>query len=222
MEHAELLAIIARDEDGRHQFKADATNATALASEMAAFSNSGGGQILIGVKDNGTIAGLTRDDMRRLNQLVSNAASQGVRPPINPYTENVALPDGLVMVITIADGISKPYMDNNGVTWVKSGADKRKVTSREELQRIFQSAGLIHGDEIPVHGLTAADIDREYFSRFFEQQYGESLEEQPLPLEQLLENMDVVRDGALNMAGALVFAKQPQRRLPVCMVKCVS
>ena len=222
MKSSELLEIIARDEDGRHQFKANMTNANSLAAEMTAFSNSGGGCILIGVNDDGTITGLMRSDMGRLNQLVSNAATQCVRPPINPQTENVALPDGLVMVITVADGISKPYMDNNGVTWVKSGADKRKVTSREELQRIFQSAGLIHGDEIPVHGLTAGDIDREYFSRFFDKQYGERLEEQNVPLEQLLENMELLRDGALNITGALVFAQQPQRRLPVFMAKCVS
>ncbi|MCP4396541.1 MAG: ATP-dependent DNA helicase RecG [bacterium] len=222
MESAELLSIIAHEEDGKHQFKSNVSNVNALAAEMAAFSNSGGGYILIGVNNDGAIAGLTREDMRRLNQLVSNAASQSVRPPINPQTENIALPDGLVMVVKVADGINKPYMDNNGVTWVKSGADKRKVTAREEMQRIFQSAGLIHGDEIPVNGLTADDIDRECFSSFFEKQYGETLEEQGVPIERLLENMDLLRDGMLNIAGALIFAKKPQRRLPVFIVKCVS
>lgn len=43
------------------------------------------------------------------------------------------------MVITVFEGISKPYADNNGVYWVKSGADKRRVTSREEVQRMLQS-----------------------------------------------------------------------------------
>ena len=89
METTELLAIISRDEDGRHQFKADFRNVDSLAAEMVAFSNSGGGQILIGITDGGQVSGLTRDDMGRLNQLISNAASQSVRPPINPQTENV-------------------------------------------------------------------------------------------------------------------------------------
>ncbi len=97
MESTELLAIIARDEDGKHQFKSNCRNVNSMAAEMAAFSNSGGGQIFIGVNDDGAIAGLTRADVRRLNQLVSNAASQSVRPPIHPQTENVALPDGLVI-----------------------------------------------------------------------------------------------------------------------------
>jgi hypothetical protein len=35
-------------------------------------------------------------------------------------------------------------MDGKGRIWVKSGADKRQVTAREEMQRMFQDAGLIH------------------------------------------------------------------------------
>lgn len=150
METAELLEIVSRDEDSRHQFKANLTNETSLGQEMVAFSNSGGGSIYIGVSNDGTFSGLVRDDMGRLNQLVSNAASQQVRPPINPLTENIPTPNGLVMRVVVPDGMSKPYMDKNGVIWVKSGSDKRKATSREEVQRLYQSAGLIHGDEIPV------------------------------------------------------------------------
>ena len=39
METTELLEIISRDEDSRHQFKADVTNETSLGQEMVAFSN---------------------------------------------------------------------------------------------------------------------------------------------------------------------------------------
>lgn len=223
MEAAELLEIIARDEDGKHQFKANVTNATGLATEMVAFSNSGGGQIFIGVNDNGQLAGLGREDMGRLNQLVSNAASQSMHPPINPQTENIALPSGeLVMVVSISDGISKPYMDNSGAIWVKSGADKRKVTSREEIQRIYQNMGLIHADEIPVDGLSIADVDLDYFKAFFEKTFGEDLGKQELPFPKLLENMNLMDEGVLNLSGALLFARSPQFKLPVFVVKAIS
>jgi ATP-dependent DNA helicase RecG len=221
METTELLEIIARGEDGKHQFKANVTNQNSLASEMVAFSNSGGGRLIIGVNDDGSVSGLTREDMARLNQLVSNAASQSVRPAINPSTENILLAEGLVMVVTIANGMSKPYMDKDGVIWVKNGSDKRKATSREEIQRMYQSAGLLHGDELAVNGLSVADLDLDYFSRFFEQQYGETLDNQDVPLPKLLENMNLMNDGVLNISGALLFAKTPQFRLPVFMVKAV-
>jgi ATP-dependent DNA helicase RecG len=108
MNSTELQAIIDRGEDGKHQFKSNVTNVNALAAEMVAFCNSSGGIILIGVNDDGSYAGLTLEDMGRLNQLVANAASQSVRPPINPQTENIALANGLVMAVQIPQGISKP------------------------------------------------------------------------------------------------------------------
>ena len=222
METSEILEIIARGEDGKHQFKANFTNVNSLAAELVAFSNSGGGTIFIGVSDDGTFAGLSRQDMGRLNQLVSNAASQSVRPPINPQTENVLMPEGLVMVVSVPDGISKPYMDNNGVIWVKSGSDKRKVTSREEMQRMYQSAALIYGDKIPASGLTVADLDKDYFKTFFEKNFGESVDEQDIPLPIILENMNLMKDGVLNVSGALLFAKNPSFRLPVFIVKAAS
>lgn len=222
METQELLSIIANGEDSRHQFKADFTNANAVAAEMVAFSNSKGGILLIGVNDDGSVSGLDTGDMARLNQLISNAASQSVRPPINPITENIALPAGMVMVVTIDQGISKPYMDNQGFIWVKSGSDKRKVTAREELQRIYQEAALVHADEIPVQGTSVSDVDMEFFESFFEQYMGERLVDQEVSFPQLMENMNLMRSGQLNLCGALLCAKRPQLRLPVFIVKAVA
>jgi len=222
METSELLEIIARDEDSTHQLKADVKNETSLAQEMIAFSNTLGGMLIIGASDDGTISGLTRKDMGRLSNLISNAASQQIKPPINPMTENISLVDGLVMVVHIPKGISKPYMDKNGVIWVKSGADKRKATAREEIQRMYQSAGLLHGDEILVPTMTVGDLDERVFSAFYEKQYEETLQDHELPLAQLVNNLNLSRDGVLNIAGALLFGKNAALRLPAFIVKCVT
>ena len=74
METIELLEIVARGEDSRHQFKEDATNATSLAAEIVALANSGGGQIFIGVANDGTIRAHDTVSVDRLNQLIANAA----------------------------------------------------------------------------------------------------------------------------------------------------
>ncbi len=222
MEAQELLSIIANGEDSKHQFKANVTNVDAAAAEMVAFSNSKGGVLLIGVNDDGGIAGLNIGDMARLNQLISNAASQSVRPPINTITENIALPSGMVMVVLIEQGMNKPYMDNQGFIWVKSGSDKRKVTAREEMQRMFQEAALVHADEIPAPRTSVADVDREFFESFFEQFVGEPLAAQDIPLPRLLENMNLMRAGQLNLGGALLFAIKPQLHLPVFIVKAAA
>jgi predicted HTH transcriptional regulator len=108
METLELLEILRRGEDSRRQFKKNVTNVDALTSDMVAFSNGDGGKMLIGVNDDGTIAGLSDDAVRRLNQLISNAASQGVQPAINPVTENVRTDRGLIVLVDVRSGLNKP------------------------------------------------------------------------------------------------------------------
>lgn len=182
--------------------------------------------MLIGVNDQGVVVGLLADDIRRINQLISNTATNSVRPSINPETENISVGGRLVMVVTLHEGISKPYTDNKGVVWVKSGADKRRVTSREEIQRILQSAGLVHADEVPVEGTTVGDIDLEHFGSFFEQQYGEplydELEKKGVSLVQLLNNLGLAREATLNLAGLMIFGRNPQRHRPAFVVKAIS
>lgn len=221
METVELLEIAARGEDSRHQFKENVTNASSLAAEIVAFANSGGGEIFIGIANDGTIHGHDAESVHRLNQLIGNAASDLVRPPINPLTENVPISTGVVIVVTVPDGISKPYLDNNGAIWVKSGSDKRRVTAREELQRMFQTARLVYGDDVPVPGTSISDIDLDYFRRFYRTRYEQDLEEQGQSLGQVLSNMRLLSDGTLTVSGILLFAKDPQVFLPVFHVKAV-
>ncbi len=222
METTELIDLLSRGEDSRQQFKADMTNADALAAEIVAFCNTAGGRIFIGVNDDSSVRGLSGADVARLNQLIANAASQVVRPAVNPLTENVPHPNGTVMVVSISEGVNKPYMDKNGTIWVKNGSDKRRATSREELQRLFQQAGLVHADETPVAGLSAGDVDMPYFEGFFEQQFGEPVAQHNQPLPQLLSNMNLMNQGQLNVAGSLLFARAPQYALPAFIVKAVA
>ena len=114
----DLHKTVALGEDSSRQFKADVRNVDSLASEMAAFANCNGGTILIGVADNGSMPGLTPEDVSRINQLIGNAASQHVRSPLTVQSENVALENGrIVIVLTVPKGIDKPYFDKCGVIW---------------------------------------------------------------------------------------------------------
>ena len=226
MEAIELIELIGRGEDSRTQFKQTVTNSESVAGDLVAFSNSKGGRLIIGVNDQGTVVGLSTDDIRRINQLVSNTVTNCVRPSVNPTTENVSVGGLLVMVVTVQEGISKPYADNNGVFWVKSLADKRRVTSREEVQRMLQSADLVHADEVPVAGTTAEDLDLDHFRAFFEKFYGETLDNaldrDGFSLARLLNNLGLARDATLNLAGLMIFGRQPQRHRPAFVVKAVS
>ena len=152
---AQLLEHIALGEDSTRQFRRTVQQADTLAAGLVAFANSGGGSLLIGVGDDGSICGLDGEQVRHINQLLSSTASQHVCPPIQLVTHNLATPQGLVVHVHIPDGLSKPYLDRLGRIWVKQGAGKRHITTREEMLRMFQRAGLVYVDAMPVSGSTA-------------------------------------------------------------------
>ena len=218
----ELHSQVARGEDSSRQFKRDATNADGLAAEMAAFANSEGGVIFLGVGDDGSIPGLEFGDVARLNQLVGNAASQNVRSPLSVSTENVAVGQGrLVIVLQVPKGQDKPYFDRTGVIWLKSGADKRRVNSREELSRLFQSAGQFHADELPTKA-NLDKLDRLRFRDFLRDAYQRPFPEDPEALRTLLQNMNLAAEnGMLNLAGVLLFAEQPEWIQPQFILKAI-
>ena len=222
MNRSEIKKQISLGEDSRHQFKVNLRSVDSLAAEMAAFANSEGGTIFIGVADDGSIPGLLSKDVNRINQLISNAASQHVRSPLTVQTENIpADSNRIIIALTVPKGIDKPYFDKNGVIWLKSGSDKRRVNSKEELRRLFQSVDQFHADELP----TKADIDKLdklRFRDFLRDTYNQQFPEDRQSLIKLLQNMNLVADnGMLNLAGVLLFAEKPEWIKPQFVIKAI-
>lgn len=216
------LSQISLNEDSKRQFKSDIKNAESLASEMAAFSNSEGGKIFIGVADDGSIPGLSTEDVNRINQLISNSASHLVRSSIVVQTENIRLKNGkIVIVVTVPKGLDKPYFDKNGVIWLKCGADKRRVNTKEELRRLFQISDQFHADELPVKAGIEA-IDKLRFRDFLRDVYNQEFPNSPEEELTLLQNMNLATgQGKLNLAGLLIFGEQPERIKPQFTIKAV-
>ncbi|HEV3270084.1 MAG TPA: RNA-binding domain-containing protein [Candidatus Rhabdochlamydia sp.] len=222
MDLNELKKIISRGEDSCHQFKEDIRNGDSLAAEMVAFSNSRGGYIFIGVSNKGDLIGLSSRDVDRINQLISNSASQHVRSPIAVHTENISVnSDRTIIILAIPKGIDKPYFDNQGVIWLKSGADKRRIHSKEELRRLFQEADLLHADEIPTRA-GIETINSKNFLDFIKNVYNEVLPDSNLERLKLLENMNLSSNNRLNLAGLLLFGDKPQLYKPEFIVKSVT
>ncbi len=222
MDLSDLKVIISRSEDSRHQFKEDIRNGDSLAAEMVAFSNSRGGFIFIGVSNKGELVGLSSTDVDRINQLISNSASQHIKSPITIQTENVLLNSGrVVIILTVPEGIDKPYFDNQGVIWLKSGADKRRIHSKEELRRLFQEVDLIHADEVPTRA-GIESINSKSLQDFLKNVYKEVLPDSNIERLKLLENMNLSTNNQLNLAGLLLFGNKPQLYKPEFVVKAVT
>jgi ATP-dependent DNA helicase RecG len=124
---SELQAQVALSEASHRQFKQDLQSLAALAAEMAAFANSEGGVILLGVADDGSLPGLSLADVSRLNQMISNVAAQHVRSPLTVQTENVDLEKGVALLLRL---LTPWYSNPSLCTVLESVFSPRKQSQR--------------------------------------------------------------------------------------------
>jgi predicted HTH transcriptional regulator len=219
----ELLNLIRKGESSTVQFKERAPHPDSLAHEIIAFSNSKGGMILFGVNDKtGAVNGLTFAEIQQLNQQIVNVASTKVYPPVFLTTETVLVDEQAVVVVSVPEGAHKPYKDSNGTIYLKNGADKRKVTSNEELARLLSSGGMIYADEQPIYGSSIEDVDIDLFDTIIQRKYKKTLSELNLDKKQALANLNLAHDGVLTLAGLLLLSKKRQQFRPLFSVQCVS
>lgn len=220
MTQTDLLELIENGENSGVEFKRDGIDNRALAKEIVAFANLRGGSIILGVADDGTIEGITRE---KLEEWVMTACRDKIRPEIIPYFEMVknVQPGKDVAVITVESGWSVHcvWHDNHRAYYVRVGSESREA-SPEELERLFQQRGAFRLEIRPVSGTTISDLDLRRIREYFEHIRGQMV---PLPTdregwEKLLINTEfLAQQGdriSATVAGLLLFSPTPNRFLP--------
>lgn len=226
MTEKELLEIAACGETSKVQFKELLDNQASVAAEMVAMSNSKGGQILFGIKDKtGEICGLEYSQIQEIGNKLASIATELVKPQIFINTETVSVningETKRVLVVSIEEGIAKPYKDQQGIIWIKQGGDKRKLTDNNEQIRLFQQSGLIYVDEMIVPNTAFSDLDKEKIAAYLSKIDGEEHSTENIT-EQICKNLNILKDNRLTLGGLLFFAKKPQKFRPAFCVKAVS
>jgi ATP-dependent DNA helicase RecG len=220
----ELGALIAGGEDSFTEFKSPQVTTRELAKELCAFSNSGGGRVLIGVDDDGSIVGSEGWDEERL----MNVARTLLDPPIVPGYQRIRLQADTEIIVASAErGVEKPYAVAGGEGkryFIRAGSTSRDA-SREELIRLTQASGAVAGDLRPVIGATIKDLDDHLLEARFANR-------RTLRWEALSESerRDVLVNGEIlhrethgpTVAGLLCYGRTPEERLPFATVNCVS
>lgn len=223
MTKTELLELIRNGENSGVEFKRDDVHADSLAKEVAAVLNLEGGHILLGVEDDGTVSGLTRD-LPAAEQWVMNVCREQVRPAVIPYWETVPWDSARVVgVMSLpADSPDKPYKAKRGTAWVtfvRVGSTSREAT-REEEARLYQASGMMRYDIKAVSGTTIQDLDlrrlENYLGDVLQQDSPAADDDQSW--EETLLNLDLLmrdRGHVMTTVGSLLlFGNNPNRFLP--------
>uniref|UniRef100_Q3ARL2 Putative transcriptional regulator n=1 Tax=Chlorobium chlorochromatii (strain CaD3) TaxID=340177 RepID=Q3ARL2_CHLCH len=218
-----IKELISKGETSSTQFKLNISNELSIAQEMVAFANTKGGRILIGVDDKTwEVIGLTDNDIRRLTNLLVNASSEHIKPPLFIETETFIIDDKKIIVVVVPEGSDKPYKDKDGIIFLKNGANKRKVTNNEEILRLLSKGKHLFADELPVNQATIEDINKDKFDKFFLREFNAEYEALGLSYQEALKAKRVLKEGKITLAGFLFFGKMPQNIKPAFCIKCVA
>ena len=221
MNRTELRDVIRNGEDSSVEFQRDGIADYELAKELVTFLNLEGGVLLLGVEDDGTISGVHR---QRVEERITDLCRTRVEPPVIPLMlwMKDASPGKDILAVHVPQGPDKPYATvHNGrrAYFVRVGSTCREE-SREELERIFRSAGRLHYGRKPVPGATLDALDMRRLRDYLNQVLGgpAPAEDDLDGWERLLTNLEMMTESAgqtvATINGVLLFARPPNRYVP--------
>jgi ATP-dependent DNA helicase RecG len=163
MTNEEIEEHLGLGEDSKWEFKSEIPHPDNLSSEIVSMANSEGGNIILGVSDKGEPFPLLDEKgvMDEATALVENISRQNIEPSLLLTWEKFKIEGHTILAIKVPKGSDRPYRTNKGVYYLRVGASKRLI-SRTELARLFQSTGSFYPDESPVFNTGISDIDLEY------------------------------------------------------------
>ena len=227
MYKTELHALLVNGEDSGVEFKRDGVRNYNLAKEIAAFLNLDGGTVLLGINDDGSIAGTSR---KNLEEWIAELCRVNIDPPIIPYLSWIrgADPGKNVLAIQVPIGPDKPYarVHNSRHTYYVRVGSTSQEASRDELERMFQASGRLQYGLKPVPGATIADFDLRRLHDYQSRILAGPVPEDILGWEILLQNLELATQSAgqllATINGLLLFGKSPQRFLPQCGIRALA
>ena len=101
-----ITKLIAEGEHQQLDFKFEIADAHKIARTLVAFANTDGGRLLIGVKDNGTLAGVRSEEEY---YMVESAAKMYCRPEVDFTVKEWTLNKKTILEITILKSPCRPH-----------------------------------------------------------------------------------------------------------------
>ncbi len=179
--------------------------------DLAAFANTDGGTLLLGIRDDGEIVGVRADDreLQRIANLI--AAHLGITPSIR-VIEIQGFP-----VVEIRVDPAPGLVPYSGRYLRRVGTTNRDFSPDELARHILTRSGR-SWDSLPSEW-TLEEVDLEALRRFAHLARARLPYFDPSHPEQSLRNLNLLEGERLKNAGVLLFGKQPQRLFPQAQVR---
>ena len=213
MNVAELQGLADAGESARVEFKREAGDLRSVGRAVCAFANSDGGTLLIGVDDNGRIAGVA-EDADRLQERLTSLLHSGCSTPVSASSGVVTTLTGRVHWIKVPRQRGYEPMRHRGRHWVRRGRASVEP-SATELQELFNAFGFVLTEDQVIPSAEEHHLDLAAFTTHL-RALGLETDEGPQPsMTDDLRNRGALRelDGILRptLYGMMAFGKHPQQ-----------
>ncbi len=206
MNQKELLELVKTGEGYTLEFKEGLSSS--LSKEICAFANASGGKIILGIKDNGDIAGFNLTNA--IKSQIQDAA-RNIDPSLPINVEKVSD----MAVIYIPEGKEKPYF-SGGHCYLRQGSNSQQL-KRDEIRGFFQKENLIQFDRKANPDFDSKDFNIEAFDQFIKK----TKIDNSLSQEHVLKNIGLITENKLNNAGVLFFSKNIGKYFLNAIIGCV-
>ncbi|MDE0635258.1 MAG: helix-turn-helix domain-containing protein [Candidatus Poribacteria bacterium] len=208
METAELKQLIVQGENSATEFK-ERCDQEAIET-AAAFANTRGGAILIGVSDNREITGITIGKETLTD--VTNRISQAIDPRVVMDVESIDVEGKSVLLVRITESPIKP-VSVKGICYKRVGNSNRVMSPQEIAQMHLKSVGKTW-DQLSVVSAGSNDIDEQKIQWYLTRREASRnvTRSQDMNTTDLLRNIYCIsEDETPTHAGILFFGKHPQK-----------
>jgi predicted HTH transcriptional regulator len=132
--------LILQGEGTTLDFKKTITSVEKIAKSLVAFANNKGGQLLIGVADDGVIKGVKSEDEERY--MITKSAHQYCKPAIEPEFEEIYVDHKLVLVVKIAASDTKPHyaLDEQKKWWVYYRVNDKSILASKIIVDVIKKS----------------------------------------------------------------------------------
>ena len=198
-----IKKLIALGENETVEFKESFSEGVIIS--LASFANTNGGKILIGIKDNGEIKGITNNAPETdafLNKMTDKLG-------INPSVEILETEGKKILEINIAK--SSLPVSCGGKYYKRVGSTNREMKS-DELSRFFRKQ--IYWDSLINEKADIDDIDTESVKKFVKMgiKSGRLVETAVNDsVEDIFVRLKMIEKGKLTNAAVILFGKDPQK-----------
>lgn len=133
-----IKRLILEGEGVTLDFKKTITSCEKIAKTMVSFANNKGGRLLIGVADDGRIAGVKSEDEEKY--MISRAAHLYCKPTLEPVFEEIYIDEKIVLVVEIPVSDIKPHyaLGDDKKWWVYVRVEDKSVLASSIVVEVLK------------------------------------------------------------------------------------